>query len=129
MILVRNSLQKSVLHTRNGSAIYDLLSQRTPALPCPQTKLINNRFASFVSKRLLFTVKFNVWGLAMSYFNDSVSILDERQQVGVDLLRVRGGHPVRQSRVGFQRPLLQEFDRLCSGSCEGADLVVLAMHH
>ena len=33
--------------------------------------------------------------------------LDERQQIGVDRLRLRGGHSVREALVGLQRPVLQ----------------------
>jgi hypothetical protein len=31
---------------------------------------------------------------------------DERQQIGVDQVCVRGRHAVRQSRIGFKRPVL-----------------------
>src|SRR6266851_788380 len=35
------------------------------------------------------------------------SVLDEREQVGVDRVRLRGGHAVRKALVGLQLPVLQ----------------------
>lgn len=57
------------------------------------------------------------------------SRLYECEEVGVNLIRMRGRHAVRETRVGLQRAMLQKFDRSCSRSWEGANLVVLTMHH
>src|ERR1700729_3387634 len=54
---------------------------------------------------------------------------DERQEVGVYLLRMRGRHSVRQPWIRFKRSVLQKLDRLCARGGERADLIVLAMHH
>ena len=35
---------------------------------------------------------------------------DEGEQIGIDLVGVRGGHPVRQAGIGFQSSVLQELD-------------------
>ena len=55
--------------------------------------------------------------------------LYEFEKICIYLVGVRGRHAVRQSWVGFQRTVLQELDRPCSGSWEGANLVVFTMHH
>jgi hypothetical protein len=36
--------------------------------------------------------------------------LDEGEEIGVDLIGMGGGHPVRQAGIGFQGSVLQEFD-------------------
>jgi hypothetical protein len=36
--------------------------------------------------------------------------LDERQQIRIDQIGMRGRHTVRQSGIGFERPVLQQFD-------------------
>ena len=38
---------------------------------------------------------------------DSIT-LDESQQVGIDRVRVRGWHAMREILVGFERPVLQQ---------------------
>jgi hypothetical protein len=55
--------------------------------------------------------------------------LDERQQIGVDYVGMCGRHAMRKSGVGFERPVLQELDRLRSGDGERADLIIFTMHH
>ena len=55
--------------------------------------------------------------------------LYELEKIGIDLLCMRGRHPVRQALVNLQRAVLQKLgsQRACVG--ERHDLVVLAMHH
>src|SRR5882762_9485270 len=57
------------------------------------------------------------------------SRFQERQQVCVDGLGLRGGHTVWKALIGLQRPLLQELggQRPCVGV--GDDLVVIPVHH
>jgi hypothetical protein len=59
----------------------------------------------------------------------SMSLLQEGQQVGVDGLRLRRGHAVREAAVGLQRPVLDKLCRQWSGVGVGNDLIVIAMHH
>jgi hypothetical protein len=40
-----------------------------------------------------------------------VSLLNKREQIGIDLVCMRGRHPVRQSRVRLQRVVFQKLDR------------------
>ena len=54
---------------------------------------------------------------------------NERQQIGVYLVRVRRRHSMRQAGVRLERPLLQEFDGSRTGRGEWTNLVVLPMHH
>jgi hypothetical protein len=54
---------------------------------------------------------------------------DECQEVSIDNIRVRGWHPVRQSGIRLQRPMLQKLDRPSPCGREGANLIVLAIHH
>src|SRR5580765_3197239 len=56
------------------------------------------------------------------------SVRDEREQVGVDRLRVRGGHAVRKALVGLQRSVLQQLRRQRRGIGVGNDLIVIPMH-
>ena len=60
---------------------------------------------------------------------DGYSFFDEFQQIGIDLVRVGGGHAVREPGICFQGSVLQKFDGAGAGSWEGTDLIVLAMHH
>src|SRR6516225_1235021 len=60
---------------------------------------------------------------------DSKLSLQERQQVGIDRVGLRGRHAVREILVGFQRAVFQQFHRQRTGSDIGNDLVVLAVHH
>src|SRR3984957_12527552 len=55
--------------------------------------------------------------------------LYEFKKIGIDLVCMRGRHPVRQTLVNLQRTVLQELgsQRACVG--ERHDLVILAMHH
>ena len=46
-------------------------------------------------------------GPSILYFHRRRSALDEREQIGVDRLRLRGGHSVGKALVGLQRPVLQ----------------------
>src|ERR1700674_5094913 len=55
--------------------------------------------------------------------------LYECKKIGIDLVSMRGRHPVRQTLVNLQRAVLQELGS--QGACVGErhDLVILAMHH
>ena len=53
---------------------------------------------------------------------------DERQQVGIDRVRFRSGHAVREALVGFQGCVLQQLSGQRPGGDIGHDLVVFAMH-
>src|SRR5476649_503736 len=46
---------------------------------------------------------------------DALLGANEGEQVGVDLVRMRGGHSVRQAGIGLKRSVLQEFDRSRAG--------------
>src|SRR5215475_4473638 len=50
--------------------------------------------------------------------------LDEGQQVLVDRLRFRGGHPVREALIGLELAVLQQLGRERAGIGIGHDLVV-----
>ena len=56
------------------------------------------------------------------------SVLDERQQVGVDEIGMRGKQSVRQARIGLQRSVRQQLDRRASRRIDRYHLIVLAMH-
>ncbi len=58
-----------------------------------------------------------------------VSALDEGQQVGVDRVRLCGGHAVREALVGLQRAILEQLCRQRPGVRIGNDLIVVAMHY
>jgi hypothetical protein len=45
-----------------------------------------------------------------------VSLLNEREQIGIDLVRMRGRHPVRQSRVRLQRVVFKSLTDLGANS-------------
>ena len=47
---------------------------------------------------------------------------DERQQVGVDRVRLRGGHAVREALVGFHGCVLQQLSGQRPGGDIGHDL-------
>ena len=55
---------------------------------------------------------------------DSKLSLQERQQVSIDRVGLRGRHAVREILVGFQRAVFQQFRRQRTGSDIGNDLVV-----
>src|ERR1019366_5478358 len=55
--------------------------------------------------------------------------LDESQQVGVDRVRLRGWHAMREVLIGLERPVLQQLCRQGPSIGVGNDLIVLAMHH
>ena len=55
--------------------------------------------------------------------------LEERQQIGIDRLRLRSGHAVREILVGFQSSVLQQLCGERPGGDIGNDLVVFAMHN
>jgi len=59
----------------------------------------------------------------------SMSRLQEGQQVGVDGLRLRRGHAMREAAVGLQRPVPDKLCRQWPGVGVGNDLIVIAMHH
>ena len=54
---------------------------------------------------------------------------DECKKVGIDLVRMRGGHAMGKTGISFQRSVLQELDRPGRRDREGSNLIVLAMHH
>ncbi len=53
---------------------------------------------------------------------------DERQQVGIDGVRFRSGHAVREALVGFHGSVLQQLTGQRPGGDIGHDLVVFAVH-
>src|SRR2546422_5764034 len=53
----------------------------------------------------------------------------ERQQVGINGIRLGRGHAVRKALVGFQRAILQQLCRQWRRIGIRHDLVVIAMHH
>src|SRR6266567_1045131 len=55
--------------------------------------------------------------------------LDESQQVGVDRVRVRGWHSVREIFICLESGVLQQFCRQGRGISVGNDLIILAMHY
>src|SRR3954447_11111643 len=55
------------------------------------------------------------------------SALQEGEQVGVELLLVGAGEPVRGSRVDLERPVLHQLDRLLGRGHDRDDLVVVAV--
>src|SRR3984957_9826383 len=55
--------------------------------------------------------------------------LDEFEEIGIDLIRVRGGHTMREPRIRFERPVLHELHRFRSAGLKRTDLIVLAVHY
>ena len=55
------------------------------------------------------------------------ALLDEREQVGIDLVRVGCGHSVRKTGVHLERGILYQFCGLQGGRADGHDLVIVAM--
>jgi hypothetical protein len=54
---------------------------------------------------------------------------DEREQVGVEDIRVCGQHAVGVARIGLQRAVLEQVDRARHCTFERNDLISLAMHY
>src|SRR5262245_10416168 len=54
--------------------------------------------------------------------------LDEREQVGVDSLRMGGAHAVRQTGIDHERRIAHEPGRQQSGRFDRHDLIVAAVH-
>ena len=59
----------------------------------------------------------------------AASALEECQQVGVDLLRLRSRHAMRKILIRNQRPIPQQLCRLRPRRHIRDNLVILAMHH
>jgi hypothetical protein len=57
------------------------------------------------------------------------SRLYECEEIGVNLIGVRSWHAMRKTGIGLECAMLQQFDGPCSGSSEGANLLVLSMHY
>src|ERR1700729_2186952 len=55
--------------------------------------------------------------------------LYEFEKIGIDLVCMRGRHPVRKALVDLQRAILQELGGKRAGVGKRHDLVVLAVHH
>src|SRR5712692_5544578 len=53
----------------------------------------------------------------------------ERQKVGVDLVRVGGGHAMWKARINLQRCVLQYLRGHETRSADWHNLIVLPMHH
>src|ERR1700675_41910 len=54
---------------------------------------------------------------------------EERKQIGIDLVRVSGGHAVRKAVINLQSRFLQELCGQRTGSCDGNNLIVIAVLH
>src|SRR5438132_7548515 len=59
---------------------------------------------------------------------DRRSGCNERQQVGVNRVRFRGGHTVREALVTYKSCVLQQLSGPRTGGDIRHDLIVLAMH-
>src|SRR5713101_5871319 len=55
------------------------------------------------------------------------ALLDEREQVSIDLVRVGCGHPVRETRIDFQSGALNKLRGQRSRRDDGHDLIIFAM--
>src|ERR1700722_13495651 len=54
--------------------------------------------------------------------------LDEFEQIGIDLIRIRCRHTVRETLVGFQHRALHQLDGEWARVSIRDDLVIIAMH-
>src|ERR1700681_3111905 len=59
---------------------------------------------------------------------DRRSGCEERQQLGVNRVRFRGGHTVREALVAYKSSVLQQLSGPRTGGDIRYDLIVLAMH-
>jgi hypothetical protein len=55
--------------------------------------------------------------------------LDERQQIRIDHLGMRGAHAMGKSRIDLQRSLRQQLRRLQRSCTDGHDLIVVPMQY
>jgi hypothetical protein len=67
--------------------------------------------------------------IALLYAHTDSLVFQEGKQIGVDLVRVGGGHAVRKAFVGLQYAIPQQLCRQRRRIGIRHDLVVIAMHH
>ena len=59
----------------------------------------------------------------------SLLALNERKQIGVDLICMRGRHAMRKTRIKLRRGIFEQLGGKRTSIREGHDLIVLAVHH